>query len=98
MGIFSFLKGKTSSRVDYQEMIKNGAIVVDVRTVQEFKSGHVPGSKNIPLHTLNSKKKAFKGKDVILVCRSGGRATQAKQLLTKSGINAYNAGAWQNLK
>lgn len=98
MGIFSFLKRGTSSRLDYQEMIKNGAIVVDVRTVQEFKSGHVPGSKNIPLHTLNSKKKSFKGKEVILVCRSGGRATQAKQLLTSSGITAYNAGAWQNLR
>jgi phage shock protein E len=97
MGLLSFLKIGASPKVDYREMIKNGAIVVDVRTVQEFNSGHVKGSKNIPLHTLNSKKKAFKGKEVILVCRSGGRASQAKQMLTNSGITAYNAGAWQNL-
>ncbi|WP_027420305.1 rhodanese-like domain-containing protein [Crocinitomix catalasitica] len=97
MGLFSFFKSGASSRPDYQEMIKNGAIVVDVRTVQEFKSGHLKGSKNIPLDTLNSKKKALNGKEVILVCRSGGRASQAKSILTKSGITAYNAGAWQNL-
>lgn len=98
MGIFNLFKMGAGTRNNYQEMIQNGALVVDVRTVQEFNSGHVPGSKNIPLHTLNAKKKGFKGKEIILVCRSGARAGQAQQMLTNSGIKAYNAGSWKNIK
>lgn len=83
--------------VNYKELITNGAVVVDVRTPGEFQSGHVKGSKNIPLQTLQNSISSLKNKEVILVCRSGGRAASAKNMLTKHGITAYNAGAWQNL-
>jgi rhodanese-related sulfurtransferase len=85
------------TRVDYKEKIEQGAIVVDVRTPAEFKSGNYKGSKNIPLQKLSSSINNLKGKEVILVCRSGGRAASAKAMLKRSGITAYNAGAWQNL-
>jgi len=96
MGFLSKLFG--GSKVDYGELIKGGAIVVDVRTPQEFKSGHVKGSKNIPLQSLGNSISKLKNKEVILVCRSGGRAASAKSMLSKRGITAHNAGAWQNLK
>ncbi len=84
-------------KVDYKELINNGAIIVDVRSPQEFKSGNASKSINIPLQNLKTQLNKVKGKEVILVCKSGVRASQAKAILTKNGINAYNAGAWQNL-
>lgn len=97
MGLFSMFKSGTSTRNNYQVLIEKGALVIDVRTAQEFNAGHVPGSKNIPLHLLNEQKKAFKGKEIILVCRSGARAEQAKQVLSRSGFIAHNAGSWRSL-
>ncbi|NNM15226.1 MAG: rhodanese-like domain-containing protein, partial [Bacteroidia bacterium] len=78
-------------------LLINGAIVVDVRTVEEFNSGHVKGSLNIPMSSLLSNMERLKGKEVILVCRSGMRAQNAKGMLKSNGIQAYNAGAWQNI-
>ena len=98
MGILSKIKemiGGTS--VDYAALIQQGAIIVDVRTPQEFQSGHVKGSKNIPLQSLNSNLSQLKNKEVILVCKSGMRAGSAKSVLTSNGIKAHNAGAWQNV-
>lgn len=83
--------------VDYLGLITNGAIVVDVRSEQEYNNGHANGSINIPLHELSSNLSNLKGKEVILVCRSGARASTAKSLLKKNGISAYNAGAWQTV-
>ena len=87
----------TGEKVDYQEKINQGAIVLDVRSVEEFKGGHAPNSTNIPLHLLPMKVNNFKGKEVIVVCLSGGRAGQAKNLLQQNGITAHNAGPWQNV-
>ena len=83
--------------VDFNTLLKEGAIIVDVRTVEEFKSGNITGSKNIPLHILPTRVQELKGKKVVLVCRSGGRASQAQRLLSKHDIESHNAGAWQNL-
>lgn len=98
MGLGSILKGLFGgTKTDYSELINNGAIIVDVRSPQEFKSGHVKGSKNIPLQNINGSIKQLQGKEVILVCLSGGRAGSAKSILQKNGISAHNAGAWRNL-
>ncbi|UTW61866.1 rhodanese-like domain-containing protein [bacterium SCSIO 12741] len=99
MGLFGTLKDLLlGGRVDYKGLVENGALIVDVRTPQEYKSGHVKGSINIPLQTLLSNLKKVKNKEVILVCRSGARAAQAKSMLTSKGITAYNAGPWQTLR
>jgi phage shock protein E len=99
MGLGSFLgKLVTGSSTSSSELVKNGAMVVDVRTPQEYKSGHYQGSKNIPLQRLESAIQSLKGKDVVLVCISGARAQSAQSILRNHGINAHNAGAWQNLK
>lgn len=98
MGIFNNLKSSLfGPSVDYHELIRGGAVVVDVRSPQEFQGGHFKGSKNIPLSSLGTKVSKLKGKQVILVCRSGARAGQAKSLLSQKGIEAYNAGPWQRL-
>ena len=91
------LFGKPSSGI---KEIDEGALVVDVRTPFEFHSGHLPGSKNIPLDTLSSKIDELKklNKKIITVCRSGSRSATAKNMLVAAGIDACNGGPWQNLE
>ena len=91
LGLFG--KGKPS----IQELLKDGAIVVDVRTSGEYRSGHVKGSKNIPLQSLSSKIKKLKRKNkvVITCCASGMRSGKAARVLRQSGLDAYNGGSWQ---
>jgi rhodanese-related sulfurtransferase len=52
--MFGFLKKLFGGNsVDYKELVKNGAQIIDVRTPAEYNGGHIKGSKNIPLQSLN---------------------------------------------
>lgn len=88
------------TRVDYRELVTAGAIIVDVRSVNEYKTGHLPGSKNFPLDSLQGRLKELKkmNKPVITVCRSGARSGMAIGILKNAGIEAYNGGPWNSLK
>ena len=83
-----------------ENLIKNGAFLVDVRTPAEWAEGHVNNSVNIPLDIVESNIELFKGKDqVIVFCRSGNRSGQAKVILEQHGIaNVTNGGTWQDIK
>jgi phage shock protein E len=85
---------------NYKQLISNGAIIIDVRSVNEYKAGHIPGSKNFPLDNIRSKIAELKklNKPVITVCRSGSRSGMAKRILKSSGMEVYNGGAWTGLK
>lgn len=98
MGLFDRLKKAIGiESVDYAEVLAKGAVLIDVRTPSEFRSGHAKGSKNIPLQNLSSQLKKLKGKEVVLVCQSGVRAAQAKSLLKQNEIKAHNAGSWRRM-
>ena len=87
-------------KVDYAELIKNGATVVDVRSRGEFAGGHAKGAVNIPLDQLNSNLGRFKSKDQVIItcCASGMRSSSARQILKQAGfVNVHNAGPWQNV-
>ena len=99
--MFGFLKnllGGTS--VDFAELVKNGAQIIDVRTPGEFNGGHIKGAKNIPLQSLgNNLSKINKNKPVITCCASGARSAAAKNILQNSGFTeVYNGGGWHSLK
>ena len=81
------------------ELISAGAFLVDVRTPEEFESGHVHASVNIPLDEVTDRLDEFSGKDHIIVfCRSGSRSGMAKAILAQAGItNVTNGGSWQNV-
>lgn len=87
-------------KVNYSELVANGAIIVDVRTRGEFQSGHIKGSVNIPLDSLrNNLSKIKKNKPVITCCASGMRSASAKSLLKSNGFNeVYNGGSWYSLQ
>ncbi|MFK8045532.1 MAG: rhodanese-like domain-containing protein [Crocinitomicaceae bacterium] len=100
MGIFSSLFGKSKKQDQIIEMLTNGGIIIDVRNPGEFKSGHVKGSKNIPLNVFASKVNEIKklNKPVILCCASGMRSANATATLKKAGVNAINGGGWRSLQ
>lgn len=87
--------------VNYAELVKQGAIIVDVRTSGEYASGHIPGSVHIPVNELNSKLAKLKDKNrpIITCCASGMRSASAKSILKANGYTqVYNGGAWSSLQ
>jgi rhodanese-related sulfurtransferase len=82
------------------ELMKDGAIVIDVREPSEFERGHVEGSVNIPLGQIQGKAKSIKNKygKVITCCRSGMRSQSACNILKSAGIEAVNGGSWQQVR
>jgi rhodanese-related sulfurtransferase len=65
--------------------------ILDVRTPAEFETAHIDGSYNVPLDVLKDHgpevaEQLDPGHDVVLVCRSGQRATQAAELLRSTGV------------
>ena len=86
-------------KVDFAELVANGALILDVRTPQEYKGGHIPKSKNIAVQELGSKlNKLPKNKVIITCCASGMRSAAAKSLLKSKGFEAHNGGAWTSLE
>ena len=87
--------------VNYAELVKNGAIILDVRSKSEFAGGHIPGSINIPVDTLtdNIAKLKDKNKIIITCCASGMRSASAKSILATIGYSrVYNGGGWYSLQ
>jgi rhodanese-related sulfurtransferase len=84
---------------EIKDYLEKGAIVLDVRTLEEWDEGHVEGSKHIVLTIIPLELEQIKswGKPVIAVCRSGARSGQASQFLSNNGVDAINGGPWQNV-
>lgn len=87
-------------KVDYAQMVKEGAMIIDVRTKAEYQQGHIKGSVNIPLNNLsNHYAKIKKDKVIITCCASGIRSAQAKTILRSNGYSdVYNGGSWSSLQ
>ena len=63
-------------------------LLIDVRTPQEFASGHIDGAINIPLDQIGRRLSEIpKDRQVVLYCRSGNRSNQAAGLLKSAGYN-----------
>jgi rhodanese-related sulfurtransferase len=87
-------------KLDYAALVKNGASIIDVRTPGEYQTGHIKGSINIPLQSLNSNiARIKKDKPVITCCASGMRSASAKSILLSNGFaEVHNGGGWMSLK
>jgi len=91
---------KNLLKVPYLKAIaSNGALIIDVRTREEFKHGNHPKSVNIPLSELSGKISDLKAKQktIIACCQSGSRSSMAVSLMRKNGLDAYNAGSWRQI-
>lgn len=88
-------------KVDYAQLIKQGAVILDVRSKGEYSSGSIKGSINIPVETLANQyvKLKDKNKPVITCCASGMRSAAAKRILKANGFTqVYNGGSWYGLQ
>lgn len=94
--IFGFGPG-----VNYGELVKNGAIILDVRSKGEFAGGHIKGAINISVDTLRNNLSKLKDKNqpIITCCASGMRSASAKSILKSNGYTqVYNGGGWGSLQ
>lgn len=87
--------------VDYASLVKEGAIILDVRTKAEYLNGHIKGSINIQVDQLasNLHRLPNKEKPIITCCASGMRSGAAKNMLISKGYTTvHNGGGWASLR
>ena len=77
------------------------SVIIDVRTKEEWDSGHIEGATHIPLKNLSNKIDEFTkdyNEEILLYCRSGNRSGKAKKLLDEIGYtNTKNLGGIKNV-
>jgi phage shock protein E len=86
--------------VDYRTLVRQGAVILDVRTKGEYNGGHIKGSINIPVDQLknNLNRLPDKQKPIITCCASGMRSSSANGILKSSGYaQVHNGGSWTGL-
>ena len=95
MGIFDFFKQPDINQGVQEYKNAAGAVLLDVRSSQEYREGHIPSSQNVPLQQLDKVEEVTENKDTVLYvyCRSGARSRQAVSLLKHMGYtNVHNIG------
>jgi len=81
------------------QLIKQGALIIDVRSTEEYASGHLPYSLHIPYEQVEqqfAQLELRKDRSVVLYCRSGNRAGIAYKALEKIGYTALHNGGGLN--
>jgi phage shock protein E len=80
-----------------RELVQRGALLLDVRTPEEFQSGHLRGAVNVPYQEVGRRIEALapnKSSPVMVYCLSGGRSGIAKSNLRRLGYaEAHNLGS-----
>ena len=95
MSIFDFFKQPDINKGLKEYAEKENAVLLDVRTPQEYREGHIPGSINVPLQTLDKVRLVVENKDaeLFVYCYSGARSRQATAMLQHMGYtNVQNIG------
>lgn len=95
MGFLDFMRGPGIDEGVKEYGQTPGAVLLDVRTPQEYREGHIPGSKNVPLQTIGRVVEAAGEKEtpLFVYCHSGARSRQAVGILQRMGYcNAKNIG------
>lgn len=107
MGLFSGLFNKKYENINgeqFEQLLKSNkdVLILDVRTSDEFKGGHIPKAKNISVQELSSKIltiESYRDKPVVVYCASGARSSSAAGILAKVGfMNIYNLGPVSSYK
>lgn len=83
-----------------RQAVRDGAVIVDLRTAYEYDQGHIPRALNIPIDRLPANIDRIRdlGKPVILCCAGGGHCWEAASILREAGISrVINGGDWQSL-
>ncbi|MDW8089418.1 MAG: rhodanese-like domain-containing protein [Bacteroidia bacterium] len=97
-----FIWAQSTSRLTAQEAYKRwkenskDIILLDVRTPQEYQSGHLRGAQNMDLYADFAKaiQRLPKDRVYFLYCASGRRSAQATEIMRQQGFEAYNIGGY----
>ena len=92
MSFFDLFKQPDVNRGVKEFQRTSGAVLLDVRTPEEYRSGHIPGSRNIPLQTIDKVESVAENRDTALYvyCQSGARSRQAAGVLKQMGYTNVN--------
>ena len=103
VGAFIFKPGNTTaaetlpreiSVADASNMRDEGAFILDVRQPEEWNESHIPGATLIPLGELASRvNEVPKDQEVVVVCRSGNRSQQGRDILLAAGFEKVTSMA-----
>ena len=95
MSFFDFMKGPDINQGVKEYSTTDGAVLLDVRTPDEYRQGHIPGSKNVPLQSISKVAGMIDNKSttIFVHCLSGARSRQAAAILKQMGYtNVKNIG------
>lgn len=80
------------------QLVAQGAVLVDVRTPEEFSGGHLDGARNVPVGELSARMGELpRDKTLVVYCHSGARSARAASMLREAGYRVRNLGpmsAW----
>ncbi|MDO4176202.1 MAG: rhodanese-like domain-containing protein [Bacillota bacterium] len=96
MSFFDIFKSKSMFQEVKECLATPNALLLDVRSAGEYRTGHIPGSINVPLKSIHQVDNIAKSKDVLICvyCQSGIRATNAVTSLKGRGYtNVKNLGS-----
>lgn len=88
MGFFDFLKGPDINQGVKEYSVTDGAVLLDVRTPDEYRQGHIPGSKNVPLQSIDKVTVMINNKatPIFVHCLSGARSRQGICYFAADGL------------
>lgn len=90
-----FVKVPNISTSELKSRLNQDIVLLDVRTLAEYRSGHIRGAKNVPLNRISQYE--AKGKQThYVICQSGMRSKQAAKILTKKGLQVFNVKGGMN--
>lgn len=100
--LFLATGGPTVTSDEARALVKQGAVLLDVRTQGEFAAGHVEGAVNVPVGELKTnlgQVAAKKDQPIVVYCQSGRRSAAAKTILEEAGfLKVVDLGAMSNWK
>jgi phage shock protein E len=102
VGIVAFMTMRRSGQIpvkDGADLVKKGAVVIDVRTPAEFDSGHLSQAFNMPVDEIQSllpEKVRDRSRIILVHCKTGLRSKKAKSILTQQGYqNVFDMGSYE---
>jgi phage shock protein E len=101
IGLSACMMPDAAERTSAQQKIKEGALVVDVRSPKDFKAGHYTGATNLPLGEVKSRcdQLGDRSRPIVVYCNRGIAAAKAKEQLQAAGFtDVTNAGGLSDLR
>ena len=82
-----------------RDAVKQGAVIIDVRTPKEYKQGHVATAQNIPIEVITKTLAPIpKGKEIVVYCASGNRSGTVANILRQNGWTVYDVATQKDFE